>query len=268
MRHCGMASADDPPSRDTSESECFVILPLGAANSDVRKRSNQIFHHVITPAVEPLGFKVTRGDTLEQSGQISSQIIEKLLNAELVVADLTDHNPNVFYELAVRHSVGKPYIQVIAEAQKLPFDIQGIRTVSFLHTDLDSVDDAKNSIAGMARSFQEGARVETPLNYTMDLQSLRHSEDSDKRGIAEIIDEVSALKRLVVASRARHPKSQDIVVLRSAIEELLRTRDLAPWDIPDLRTSQTSPEHDRWAKALLSGLLPPPQPVADDDMPF
>lgn len=264
-----MASDDGPPSRDTSESECFVILPLGAANSDVRKRSNQIFHHVITPAVEPLGFKVTRGDTLEQSGQISSQIIEKLLNAELVVADLTDHNPNVFYELAVRHSVGKPYIQVIAEAQKLPFDIQGIRTVSFLHTDLDSVDDAKNSIAGMARSFQEGARVETPLNYTMDLQSLRHSEDSDKRGIAEIIDEVSALKRWVMATnRIRTPKAEDMVVLRSAIEELLRNQSVTPWDLPDLRTTQTSHEHDRWVKTLLSYWDPPPQPVADDEMPF
>lgn len=83
-------AADEPPEGDSTKPECFVILPIGATNSDVRKRSNQIFRHVITAAVQPLGYEVTRGDTLEQSGQISLQMVEKLLNAELVVARLVD----------------------------------------------------------------------------------------------------------------------------------------------------------------------------------
>lgn len=71
-----------------------------------------------------MGYIITRGDSIEQSGQITSQVIDKLLNVDLVVADITDQNANVFYELAVRHAVRKPFVQMMAENQKLPFDIQ------------------------------------------------------------------------------------------------------------------------------------------------
>ena len=52
-----------------------------------------------------------------------------MADADLVVADLTDHNPNVFYELAIRHALQLPLVQLIDSAQDLPFDIKAMRTV-------------------------------------------------------------------------------------------------------------------------------------------
>lgn len=107
------------------EATCFYICPIGLSESATRKRSDQIFLHIVSATLAPLGYQISRADQLDQSGVITSQIIDGLLNSDLVVADLTDHNPNVYYELAVRHAVGKPFVQLIAEGQKLPFDIQG-----------------------------------------------------------------------------------------------------------------------------------------------
>jgi hypothetical protein len=108
---------DEGPEARTSEGRKrgFFICPIGGRGSDVIKRCDQVYKHVVCAALEPLGFGMARADTLEQSGVITSQIIDNLLSVDLVIADLTDQNPNVFYELAVRHAIRKPFIQLMTE---------------------------------------------------------------------------------------------------------------------------------------------------------
>lgn len=255
--------------------ECFVVCPIGAAGSETRKRSDQVYRHVISASLQPLGYKVTRGDSIEQTGQITSQVIDKVLEADLVVADLTDQNANVFYELAVRHAIRKPYIQIMAEGQKLPFDIQSLRTIFFSHTDLDSVHDAKQTLVSMTKTLEAGGRVETPMTYTLDLQSLRQSEDSEARGIAEIISEVNGLKLAMVESRpvSRKP-NPDLAALRAFVQMLVETDRLILRDHDFLVSPHTSGTHDRWVQELMAKVDPwgaAPQnrgPAADDEPPF
>lgn len=71
-----------------------------------------------------------RADQISKSGLITTQIINQIIECPLVIADLTGANPNVFYELAIRHATGKPYIQLIEQGHRLPFDIGGVRTIS------------------------------------------------------------------------------------------------------------------------------------------
>ena len=52
-----------------------------------------------------------------------------MIEDELVIADLSEHNPNVYYELAIRHAVRKPFIHIIQVGDKLPFDVQGMRII-------------------------------------------------------------------------------------------------------------------------------------------
>jgi len=54
-----------------------------------------------------------------------------LRKSDLVIADLTYHNPNVFYELAVRHLNKKPVIHLIKKGEKIPFDINDRRTIFY-----------------------------------------------------------------------------------------------------------------------------------------
>ncbi len=130
---------------DEAESIAFVISPIGAPNSPERKRADQILNHVIDPIVSEFGYKTDRSDKIDKPGIITSQIINHIINDSLVVADLTGHNPNVFYELAVRHAIKKPVIQMIKKGERMPFDVRQARTIEIDHQDLDSVDEAKKS---------------------------------------------------------------------------------------------------------------------------
>ena len=60
-----------------------------------------------------MGYEVTRADKIAESGIINSQIIQRIVEDELLIADLTDMNANVFYELAIRHSIRKPFVQIM-----------------------------------------------------------------------------------------------------------------------------------------------------------
>lgn len=125
---------------------CFVISPIGARDSETRRRSDQVLRYIIRPAAAECGYEVVRADEISDPGLISTQVLSRLAEADLVIADLWDGNPNVFYELGVRHAVGKPVIHIVDNAQQIPFDVQGFRSIELDHRDLDSVFRARDAI--------------------------------------------------------------------------------------------------------------------------
>jgi len=167
---------------------CFVIAPIGDDDSEIRKRSDQILKHVIEPSTVECGYEAIRADKIEKPGVITSQVIQHIIEDPLVIADLTGHNANVFYELAIRHALRKPFIQLIQKGEKIPFDVSGTRTIYVNHHDLDSVGEAKNGIIGQIRSLeQDASQIETPISISLDLQSLRKSDDPERRSLADIM---------------------------------------------------------------------------------
>src|SRR3954468_655555 len=118
-------------SRVPPERTCFVISPIGDDDSEIRKRSDLLLNYIVRPAAEPHHLTVIRSDEIVEPGMISSQVIEHMLRDAIVVADLTDHNANVFYELALRHSFHKPVIQLIMSGQQIPFYGAPLRTIQY-----------------------------------------------------------------------------------------------------------------------------------------
>src|SRR6185436_20070868 len=141
----------------TQEKLCFVIAPIGDSDSDTRKRSDQVLKHVIRPAVTACGYKAVRADEIDKPGLITSQVIQHVVNDSLVVADRTERNPNVFYELAIRHALRRPLVQLIRKGETIPFDVAGTRTIYVDHHDLDSVEAAKNEIIEQVKSLERDA---------------------------------------------------------------------------------------------------------------
>jgi hypothetical protein len=86
---------------------------------------------------------------MKRPGVITSQVLTAVADSDLVVADLTDHNPNVFYELAIRHAVQRPVVQLIDAAQELPFDVANMRTIYVDIHDLDSAEDERTELKNM-----------------------------------------------------------------------------------------------------------------------
>ncbi len=174
---------------------CFVVSPIGEAESAIRKRADQILRHVIFPAVSSAGYEAIRADQISEPGIITSQIIQHICDDPLVIADLTGQNANVFYELAIRHVIKRPFIQIIQKGEQIPFDIAGARTIFVDHHDLDSVDSACTEILNQIESIEKDpTNIETPVSVALDLQLLRSSGDPRTRSIADLIDGLSEIK--------------------------------------------------------------------------
>src|SRR5689334_19330238 len=116
---------------------CFVIAPVGdrlaPIGSEPRttyEQSLDVLDQVIVPACESNGLTPLRADQIAIAGEITTQIFRHLREDDLVIADISGGNPNVMYELGLRHAIGKPALH-IGEYGQIPFDIQGVRTILF-----------------------------------------------------------------------------------------------------------------------------------------
>jgi hypothetical protein len=173
---------------------CFVISPIGSSGSDERSRADQVLKHIITPAASKYEYTVIRADTISQPGLITTDIIQYILDVPLVIADLTNHNPNVFYELAIRHAIRKPIIQIIASGQYIPFDISQSRTISFDLHSLDSVDECREAITKQIYAIEHNAQeYDNPISTAIDLQVLKRSENPQEKSTAEIMSLLQAI---------------------------------------------------------------------------
>ena len=172
---------------DNAKKIAFVIFPIGERDSPERKRADQMLNHLIKPIVSEFGYEAVRSDKISKPGIITSQIINHIINDPLVVADLTGHNPNVFYELAVRHAIKKPVIQMIKKGERIPFDVRQARTIEIDHKDLDSVDEAKKELRKQIKAVEKDPTlVDSPISMAVDLQLLKQSSDPYSKVVAEL----------------------------------------------------------------------------------
>lgn len=188
--------------KEEKQKICFVIAPIGEEESEIRRRSDQVLKHIIGPAAKDCGYETIRADKISEPGIITSQVIQHLVDDPLVIADLTGRNPNVFYELAIRHAVRKPVVQIIQTGELIPFDVAGSRTIHVDHRDLDSVARCIEEIKQQIRSVErDPSQVDTPISAAIDLQSLRKSDNPLEKSNAEIITMLHELRTMVGQSR-------------------------------------------------------------------
>lgn len=110
---------------------CFVISPIGSEGSAERKHANDVLNLIIRPAATACGLDARRADEATESGRITDQMFREIVQADLCIALLTGLNPNVFYELGVAHTAGKPVIVLALKGQALPFDLLDWRYLSY-----------------------------------------------------------------------------------------------------------------------------------------
>lgn len=118
---------EDPPKK-----KCFVIMPFSTTKSCTEDEWTDIFENMIKPAVEESGFQYICFRSNLKIGNIIKDILVNLNRAEIVIADLTDQNPNVFYELGVRHALRNATILIAQDIKKdIPFDLLPYATLSY-----------------------------------------------------------------------------------------------------------------------------------------
>lgn len=200
---------------------CFVIAPIGEEGSDTRKRSDIVLKYVISPAAEHCGYAALRADQISEPGLITSQVIQHIIDDPLVIADLTERNPNVFYELAIRHALRKPLVQIIKRGEQIPFDVAGTRTIPVDHRDLESVEEAKQEIVRQIESLERKPQeIETPISVAIELQILRQSENPEERSLAELVSSLSEIKT-EISNLQKNANAVDSRRLMHMMDELI-----------------------------------------------
>ncbi|WP_151885101.1 hypothetical protein [Qipengyuania flava] len=173
---------------------CFVISPIGENGSATRKRADQVYSYIIEEVLSD-GWSIERADRISEPGIITNQIIDRITSADLVIADLSERNPNVFYELAIRHMLRKPYVHLIAHDEDIPFDNAPVRAIKVDITDLDSVHDAKKELSAQVGFALGSSDVESPISVSMKLTDLKKDGDSEAVVLTSVLSEMNALRR-------------------------------------------------------------------------
>ena len=114
----------------TEKELCFIITPIGEDTDPIRRHIDGIIDAAITPALSDK-YNVQAAHHISKPGTITKQVIEAIYTAKLVVANLTGRNPNVMYELALRHAIGKPVIMIVERGTPVPSDIIMQRTIPY-----------------------------------------------------------------------------------------------------------------------------------------
>jgi hypothetical protein len=108
-----------------------VISPIGAPGSETRDHADAVFEYIVKPAAQECGITAHRSDQLRNPGRISEEMHSRILNDDLCIAVLTGRNPNVYYEVAVAQSAGRPIVMLLQRGEEAPFDIRDFRLVEY-----------------------------------------------------------------------------------------------------------------------------------------
>lgn len=110
--------------KDKKSRLCFVIMPFGSF-------FDSYYRELYQPSVRDAGLEPMRADSLFAPSEIIQDIWSLTQRAELLLADLTGRNPNVFYELGLAHAIGKPVVLVTNSIEDVPFDLRGLRVITY-----------------------------------------------------------------------------------------------------------------------------------------
>ncbi len=208
------------------EKTCFVISAIGEENSPTRIHADKALCLIIEPAVKAFGYKAIRSDKIAKPGNITPDIIQHLLNDELVVADLTGQNPNVFYELAIRHATRKPVISIIQKGEKIPFDVGDFRNIFY---EIESDDDVKNCVETVKKQISTAEvdflGVVNPVSAALDIEEFTRRKQPLERRYDRLVIALRELTGQIDELKARTPYRDLIDKYREEIDMLQAFRE-------------------------------------------
>jgi tetratricopeptide (TPR) repeat protein len=132
---------------------CFVLMPFGKKMDAAGRVTNfdSIYEKIIAPAVARAGLEPIRADEEKIGGTIHKPMFERLMLCHYAVADITGANPNVFYELGIRHAMRpRSTVIVFGEGTVLPFDIALVRGISYKTDGAGEPVEAEATLAAIA----------------------------------------------------------------------------------------------------------------------
>ena len=157
----------------TNQLTAFLIMPFD-------EEFDSVYTGFIKPVLEAANFSVDRADDIESQQNILRDVLEKIVQSDLIIADLTTANPNVFYELGLAHALKKPVILLTQSISDVPFDLKPYRLLEY-SVHFDRIGEAKELLARYAEGFANGT-----LRFGSPVTDFYQSGTSPNHGIGHV----------------------------------------------------------------------------------
>ena len=208
---------------------CFVVMGFGLKTDYTKPKTfnlDKTYRNIIKPAAIAAGFDCVRADEILQSGNINVPMYDQLLNADVVVADLSTYNCNAFYELGIRHAL-RPYTTIVISEDGLnfPFDVAQIAVQRYHHLgegiDSEEVDRMRAALAVAMKTIAEKKSADSPV-YTF-VKNL--TPPVIAKAVAAIAEAVSSTTAGSTAPAAAPASNPTISVLMGQAEQALESNN-------------------------------------------
>jgi hypothetical protein len=219
------------------DKHCFVVMPYGRDSSE-QKWFKGWYEVVIKPAIVEAGYEPKLSAAEEQPGAINDEIRTHLALDAMVVVDLGgaepehDPNPNVMYELGIRHALGLPLVMMAWKGQRLPFDVSNQRII-MEDRDLVDLEVNRKRLVAFVRAAEQG-NFYRPMDAvgriaTIAAVSESLGEDSLLRALAsEVRDLRISIGQANSGRLGRRPKDHALTVKKMINGKVFR-KDLFPY---------------------------------------
>ena len=175
---------------------CFVISPIKDPGSLERKHADTVLEYIIRPALEP-DYTVKRADEDQRPGQITNQMIRDIVDADLIVANLSGLNPNVMYALGIAHAQRKKVLHLVDQATQVPFDILNSRVIDFDVQDPVSHRVAASALQNHAHAVNAAEVVSNPFSDALAAPQAFDLEELKDLAVGDLMESMKTLQARV-----------------------------------------------------------------------
>ena len=219
----------------------FVIM-------DFDPEFDAIYSNLIRPSLEQAGFEVNRADSLINQQNILKDIIRQIYRADLIVAELTALNPNVFYELGIAHALRKRTVLLTQSVEDLPFDLRSYRVIAYSirfdeigklgealveiaeKTKTDTIDFGNPVIDFLSTDESKNKQLEA-VEPVPNIVSSSHAEAEEEKGLWDfVVEGETAMQQATDIIKRLHEATREIgerMVSRTTEVELIKKSGIA-----------------------------------------
>ncbi len=175
-----------PPAK--KQGSCLVIMPF-------KEPFDTYYATIIAPAVKSASLDPIRADSLYRSTPIMNDLWQMVQKAKVLVAELTERNANVFYELGLAHAIGKPIVLVSETMDDVPFDLRPLRVLTYDKDDPSWGDKLRTKIVASLGETIEDPVEAVPSMFRKPVKSQAPAESETSIRLDQLEREVAALSK-------------------------------------------------------------------------
>lgn len=173
VNHKRIDKVSDSKNKKIETIDCFVIMPISNQINYEENHFTLVYEDIIKPSIIDNNMIPIRADETKNTNLIQLDILKNIIQSPIAICDMSSKNPNVFYELGMRQAFDLPTVLLIDDETKVPFDISGLRYVTYKkNMSYRNVKMAISNLTNALKETYEKRNDKTEINSLIRLMEL------------------------------------------------------------------------------------------------